>query len=94
VALVDPAFLLQRQLAEHIPEMLSQFSVEHLPAVLGNEHHRYLHSHLGCLRLSKSSIVKLPLVCLAADVASAVVVSRVSGSIRCSVVDPAALGVM
>ena len=37
VTLFDPAFLLQRQLG--IPEVLPQFSVEHLSAVLGNEHH-------------------------------------------------------
>jgi hypothetical protein len=46
VTLFDPAFLLQRQLAKHILEVLSHFSAEHLPAVLGNEHPWYLHSHL------------------------------------------------
>jgi TIR domain len=39
VTLFAPAFLLQRQLAKHLPEVLLQFSVEHLPAGLGNEHH-------------------------------------------------------
>src|SRR6478672_12138119 len=39
VTLFDPAFLLQRQLAKHLPEVLLRFSVEHLPAGLGNEHH-------------------------------------------------------
>ena len=38
VTLFDPAFLLQRQLAKHLPEVLPQFSVEHLPAGLANEH--------------------------------------------------------
>jgi hypothetical protein len=31
VTLFDPAFLLQRQLAKHLPEVLPQFSVEQLP---------------------------------------------------------------
>ena len=39
VTLFDPAFLLQRQLAKHIPQVLPQFSAERLPAVRGNEHH-------------------------------------------------------
>src|SRR6516162_11697975 len=38
VTLFDLAFLLQRQLAKHLPEVLPQFSVEHLPAGLANEH--------------------------------------------------------
>ena len=36
--LLDPAFLLRRRLAKHLPEVLPQFSADHLPAVLGNEH--------------------------------------------------------
>ena len=42
VTLFDPAFLLQRQLAKHLPEVLPQFSVDHL--LLGNEH-RVVYSH-------------------------------------------------
>ena len=39
VTFFDPALLLQRQLAEHLSEMLPQFPIKYLPAVLGNEHH-------------------------------------------------------
>ena len=46
VTLFDPAFLLQRQLAKHIPKVLPQFSTEHLP-VRGNEHHVVLALLLG-----------------------------------------------
>ena len=35
---LDSAFLLQRQLTEHLAEMPSQFPVKRLPAALGNEH--------------------------------------------------------
>jgi hypothetical protein len=38
VTFFDPALLLQGQLAEHISEMLPQFPIKYLPAVLGNEH--------------------------------------------------------
>jgi hypothetical protein len=34
VTLFDPAFLLHRQPAKHLPEVLPQFSVDHLRAVL------------------------------------------------------------
>ena len=37
VPLFDPAFLLLRQLAKHLSEVLSQLSVQRLPAALGNE---------------------------------------------------------
>ena len=47
VTLFDPAFLLQRQLAKHLPEVLPQFSVEHLPAGLGNDHHMVFALPLG-----------------------------------------------
>ena len=39
MAFLDPAFLLHRQSAKHLPEVLPQFPVKRLPAVLGNEHH-------------------------------------------------------
>src|SRR6202521_3443596 len=66
MAFFNLAFLLQRQLAEDLAEMPSQFPVKRLSAALGNEHNMILHSHLLWLRLSYSSIVKLPFVCLLA----------------------------
>src|ERR1700682_2130038 len=38
MAFFDSAFLLQRQLTEHLAEMPSQFPVKRLPTALGNEH--------------------------------------------------------
>ena len=60
----DPAFLLLCQLAKHIPEVPPQLPVKRLPAALGNEHNMIF--ALLWLRLSYSSIVKLPFVCVVA----------------------------
>ena len=51
VTLFDRAFLLRCQLAKHLPEILPQLSADHLPAVLGNEHHVVFAPHLPGLRL-------------------------------------------
>ena len=51
VTLFDSAFLLRRRLAKHLPEVLPQSSADHLPAVLGNEHHVVFAPHLPGLRL-------------------------------------------
>ena len=48
VTLFDPALLLQGQLAEHISEMLPQFPIKYLPAVLGNEHHVVFDTPISC----------------------------------------------
>jgi hypothetical protein len=52
VTLFDPAFLLQRQLAKRIPEVLPQFSAEPFLRYVGMNITWYLRSHLVWLRLS------------------------------------------
>jgi hypothetical protein len=66
VTFFDPAFFLLRQLAKHLPEVPSQLPVKCLPAALGNEHNMIFALPLLWLRLSYSSIVKLPFVCVVA----------------------------
>jgi len=52
VTLFDPAFLLQRQPAKHLPEVLPQFSVDHLLRYWGMNTTWYIRTPLGGLRLS------------------------------------------
>ena len=52
VTLFDPAFLLQRQPAKHLPEVLPQFSVDHLLRYWGMNTRGIFAAHLAGLRLS------------------------------------------
>jgi hypothetical protein len=60
--LFDSALLLLRQFPKHFSEVPSQLRVKYLPPAFWNEYNMIFALHLLWLRLSCSSIVKLPFV--------------------------------
>src|SRR5690349_17342955 len=66
MAFLDPALLLRRQTAQDLAEIRSKLAEWGFRRPLGMNTTWYLHSHREWLRLSNSSIVAQPSVCLAA----------------------------
>ena len=57
MAFFDPAFLLLRQLAEHLPQMPPQLRIQRLPAALGNEDDMVFALPFACGLGSRSSSI-------------------------------------